>query len=93
MGLSSFNSLESAIESIFQKEVHIIKESYIGGGYINSASCLSLSNGERLFLKSNSIANRSFFDTEEEGILAIRSTGVIDTPDLLGKGIDKERNI
>ena len=93
MGLSSFNSLESAIESIFQKEVHIIKESYVGGGDINSASCLSLSNGERLFLKSNSIANRSFFDTEEEGILAIRSTGVIDTPDLLCKGIDKERNI
>lgn len=93
MSLLSYNSLESAIESIFGNEVHIVKESYVGGGDINNAFCLSLSNGERLFLKSNSIANRSFFDTEEEGIQAIRSTGVIDTPDLLCKGIDKERNI
>ena len=47
MSLLSYNSLELAIESIFGNEVHIVKESYVGGGDINNASCLSLSNGER----------------------------------------------
>lgn len=93
MSLTSYNSLQDAIVSILGEEVNIIKESFVGGGDINQASCLYLSNGERLFLKSNSVANRSFFDAEEEGILAIASTGAVDTPKLLCKGTDKERNI
>ena len=93
MSLTSYDSLEEAIQSVFGKEVHIVKESFVGGGDINNASCLSLSDGERVFLKSNSISNRSFFDAEEEGIFAIASTGKIDTPELLCKGIDKNKDI
>ena len=67
MSLTSYDSLEEAIQSVFGKEVHIVKESFVGGGDINNASCLSLSDGERVFLKSNSISNRSFFDATDSG--------------------------
>ncbi|MBR5406664.1 MAG: fructosamine kinase family protein [Lachnospiraceae bacterium] len=93
MEIRSFDSLEAAIEGCFGEGVREVKRSYVGGGDINDASCLLLSNGERIFVKSNTLANKSFFDAEEAGLNAIASTGAVRTPKLLCKGTDSRAGI
>ena len=93
MQIRSFDSLKEAIEGCFGEGVCETKRSYVGGGDINDASCLLLSNGERVFVKSNTLANKSFFDAEEAGLNAIASTGAIRTPKLLCKGTDSGKRI
>ncbi|MBQ7583940.1 MAG: fructosamine kinase family protein [Lachnospiraceae bacterium] len=88
MELRSYDSVKAAICGCFGSKVHIEGRSHVGGGDINNASCLNLGNGERVFIKSNSVANRGFFDAEEEGLNAIASTGAIGIPKLLCKGTD-----
>lgn len=92
MALNSYDSLKTGIKACFGENTEIIKRSYIGGGDINDACSLTLSNGRKVFLKSNTIANKSFFDAEEAGIEAITLTETIKTPKLICKGIDKEGN-
>ena len=58
--LKIYNTLQEGIKSFFGESVTIKDESYVSGGDINEAKCLKLSNGERIFVKSNSIANSSF---------------------------------
>ena len=93
MEIRSFDSLEAAIKGCFGDDVKEIKRSYVGGGDINDSSCLLLSNGERVFVKSNTLANKSFFDAEEAGLNAIALTGAVRTPKLLCKGTDSKRRI
>nr|MCR5357788.1 fructosamine kinase family protein [Lachnospiraceae bacterium] len=88
MTLRSYDSMEQAVKACFGENVSIVKRSYVGGGDINDSSCLHLSNGERIFIKSNTLDNKSFFDAEEKGLEAIRSTGTIGTPRLICKGVD-----
>lgn len=85
-----FESVSACIGASFGNQVTIEKTSYVGGGDINDARCLLLSNGERVFMKSNSIGNKDFFIAEESGLNAIASTGAIKTPKLLGRGVDEE---
>ena len=92
MGLPVFDSIEDAVHGLFGDDVHINGSSYVGGGDINDASCLILSNGEKVFVKTNSLANAGFFDAEETGLNAITSTGAINTPVLLCKGCDSAKN-
>lgn len=87
--LASYESINSAIEGCFGTGVHVIDRSYVGGGDINNAACLKLSSGKKVFVKSNSLSNRGFFDAEEKGINAIAVTNTIGTPKLLCKGTDK----
>ena len=87
--LASYESVSSAIEGCFGAGVHVIDRSYVGGGDINDAACLKLSNGKRVFVKSNSLSNRGFFDAEEKGLNAIAATNTIGIPKLLCKGTDK----
>ena len=62
MGLTSYDSLRSAVQGIFGSRAEIDGRSYVGGGDINIASCLTLSSGERVFVKSNFISKKAFFD-------------------------------
>ena len=88
-----YDSLEAAIKGCFGDSVKETKRSYVAGGDINDATCLQLSNGDRVFVKSNALSRRGFFDAEEAGLSAIASTGAIGTPKLLCKGTDAKRNI
>lgn len=88
MGLQVFDSLEDAVRGLFGESTGISGSSYVGGGDINDASCLILSNGNKVFVKTNSLQNAGFFDAEETGLEAIASTGTVNTPKLLCKGVD-----
>ena len=92
MKLTSYNSPEEGIRACFGETVTITERYSVGGGDINDASCLKLSNGEEVFVKSNTVSNKSFFDAEEEGLNAIATTGAIRTPGLICKGVDKKGN-
>lgn len=93
MGLRSFDSLELAISECFGKDVSISNRTYVGGGDINDACCLELTDGHRVFVKSNTLGNRDFFDAESHGLEAISSTHTIATPNLICIGIDKKKGI
>ena len=87
-----FNSIEECIQSFYGPFVTVKKKSPVGGGDINEAYVLSLSNDEKVFVKANSIKNADFFRAEQEGLNAITSLGKIKTPSLLGRGVDKEND-
>lgn len=93
MKMRSYNSLEQAVNGCFGEDVKISGRSFVGGGDINDAFCLSLSNGRQVFVKSNSVNNISFFEAESAGLEAIASTGAIKTPKLLCMGCDRRAGI
>ena len=88
-----YDSLEAAVTGRFGEAIAIEASSHIGGGDINQARCLHLSNGSRVFVKANTPANAAFFEAEEAGLRAIAATGTIRTPALLGRGLDRARGI
>lgn len=93
MALATYDSIEAAVKGCFGESVKITDRTYVSGGDINDAFCLLLGNNEKVFVKSNSVKNRDFFDAEEEGIAAIASTDTMGTPELLCKGVDASRKI
>ncbi|MCR5474740.1 MAG: fructosamine kinase family protein [Lachnospiraceae bacterium] len=93
MPIRSYDSIEAGIRGCFAPDVVIKERSYVHGGDINDSFCLHLSNGEDVFVKSNTLSNRGLFDAEETGLFSIASTKAIGTPDLLCKGVDQEKQI
>lgn len=93
MGLTSYGSIEEAVRGCFGTDVNIEDSRSVGGGDINSARLLMLSDGRSVFIKYNSSSNSAFFDAEEEGLSAIADTGVIKTPELFCKGMDPDKGI
>ncbi len=93
MALYSYNSIEEAIRKCFGEDVMIKDSRSCFGGDINTAKILYLSNGDCVFLKSNSIKKSGFFDSEEEGLWAIADTQTIRTPALICKGKDEDLGI
>lgn len=88
-----YHSVEDAVKALFGDDVGILRKDRIHGGDINDAYRLSLSNGKKLFLKSNSIKNSRFFITESHGLQALRATGMIGVPEILGTGTDERQGI
>lgn len=86
------SSLQEALDALFGSGVRIQGIQSISGGDINEASGLSLSNGNRIFMKSNAKENLSYFTAEMQGLSAIAQTGTIQTPHILACGTDDERN-
>ncbi len=60
------------------------------GGDINESYVLTLSNGERIFLKENRGKESDFFEAEAAGLRALADTGRIRMPRVLGTGRDGE---
>lgn len=89
--LPHFTSLKQALSELYGKEIKIVQSRRIAGGDINDAYGLVLSDGTRLFMKSNAKQNQSFFTAEAAGLYAIAQTGAIHTPHLLCSGTDEER--
>ena len=84
------NSLYDVIWNLFGTERRITKRRYVSGGDINEVCVLVLDDGRRLFLKSNSIRAFDNFSAEAEGLAAMRETGTVQVPELLGIGKDPE---
>jgi len=61
-------NLSQLLESIYGNPIQIKSFEAIGGGCINETQALKLSNGERVFLKSNPSAPKNFFTTEADGL-------------------------
>ena len=93
MHIPTYESLAAAITSCFGAGISIERRDYVGGGDINDACCLRLSNGERVFLKSNTAANYAFFEAEAAGLGAIAATHSIGTPKLLALGLDRRKGV
>ncbi|MCR5624365.1 MAG: fructosamine kinase family protein [Lachnospiraceae bacterium] len=91
MSVSKSNSIEEGIKSYFGDSVTILDFINVSGGDINEAQCIRLSNGERIFVKKNSIKNEKFFIAEEIGLNAIAQTGTINVPKLLFRGADTSK--
>ena len=83
-----FPSIQEAIQALFGADCRIAGRSAVAGGDANDAYLLTLTDGQRVFLKENTLARAAFFEAEAEGLSAIAQTGTIRTPALYGRGTD-----
>lgn len=60
--------IRQALENIFSPPVQILNVASVGGGCINETSVVSLSNGEKVFLKYHSDPPQGFFAGEAKGL-------------------------
>lgn len=60
----------------------------VGGGDINRAYRLTLSDGTELFAKANASSLLPMFEAEAEGLAAMRATGTIGVTDVLAIGLE-----
>ena len=84
-----YGSLKEALIGIYGEEVSVTDRRAVHGGDANEAYRLFLSNGETLFLKTNSTEREDFFRAEAEGIAALRSTAAIRVPQIHAMGKDE----
>lgn len=87
--LLHFASLEEALASLFGADIKIAQTDRIAGGDINKAYCLTLTDKTRIFMKSNTKENESFFTAEAAGLAAIAGTKTIRTPHIFCTGRDE----
>ena len=90
--MKEYTSVNEAIHDICGEEVSIEKTLSVSGGDINDAYACILSDGSKIFMKSNRRENIDFFRKEAEGLSAIKDTSTIKTPDVLGIGTDGNRS-
>lgn len=89
--IKQYHSLEEAVTHLFGDQVRCTERERVYGGDINDAWRVSLSSGEKIFVKTNHIRNLNFFQTEMQGLLVLRSTGEIGVPKPLGIGTDQKK--
>lgn len=87
-----YSSFNSALKGIFKDDVRVNSFQRIFGGDINIALKIKLNNGQELFMKANSLANKEFFFAEINGLEAIKSTGTIKTPEVYCCGQDEGKD-
>lgn len=86
--VSPGNSLDEVIHGLYGAERTITERRSVSGGDINEASVLILDDGTRLFMKSNVPDALDNFTAEAEGLAAMRKTGAVRVPEILGAGTD-----
>lgn len=86
-----FHTLEEALTTLFGSGAAIARAERIYGGDINEAYSLTLEKGHRIFMKTNSGRDASFFAAEAAGLFAIAQTGAVGTPRILGYGANAGR--
>lgn len=84
----AYNSLDSALTDLFGKDIKVVHSDRIAGGDINEAYALTLTDGSRIFMKSNTKENSAFFSAEAAGLTAIANTKAIRTPKIFCTGVD-----
>lgn len=86
--LPHFASLDSALTSLYGTAVAVAHRERVSGGDINKAFALTLTNGERIFMKANARERAAFFTAEAAGLSALAATRVVRTPRILCTGTD-----
>ncbi|MDO4978110.1 MAG: fructosamine kinase family protein [Eubacteriales bacterium] len=84
-----FSSIQEAVHSIFGENVFEEDKRAVFGGDINDAIVIKLSNGEKIFIKKNSIQYANMFSCEANGIAALAEAKCIGTPKIYGIIKDK----
>ncbi len=84
-------SLEDAVKDLFGQNVKIMKRDCIYGGSINNSYGIYLSNGEKVFAKTNAVKKFKMFFAEFLGLKALRTSEKIGVPKVLRIGIDKKK--
>lgn len=87
--IKKFSSISGALKELFGEEIQNTDRLF--GGDINDAFALTLSGGQKVFMKSNRRASSSFFAAEAAGIAAIAETRTIGAPKVLGCGEENGR--
>lgn len=82
--MKTYLSLNDAITEIYGEGRKITARTPVVGGDINEAYLLKLDDGRHLFLKSNRPDFLPCFRAEAEGLTAIKETGAIGVPHVLG---------
>lgn len=85
---ANYNSLALALTSMFGVAVSVKQTDRISGGDINKAYRLTLSTGDKVFMKANEKGNAGFFTAEAAGLTAIAMTDTVRTPQILCTGTD-----
>lgn len=67
------DKIENLLSETFSEPIRILGSSSCGGGCINRTEVLSLSNGEKAFLKSHPNPPQNFFHCEARGLDLLRS--------------------
>lgn len=88
-----YRSMEEMVHHVFGEETRIERTDRVCGGDINDAYRVTLSGGEHIFVKTNSIRNHAFFRTESRGLDALGALGEIGVPKILGTGADEGRGV
>ncbi len=86
--ISACGSIKEAVSSVCGSNVTVEKKQTVHGGDANDAYALFLSDGEKLFLKINSVSNADFFRAEAEGVAALKATGTLRVPKIYAIGTD-----
>ena len=86
------SDLNEVLSEIYGNSVTVIKKTPVSGGDINRAYTLLLSDGSRLFMKVNRRENGDFFRAEAEGLEAMKRTGAVNVPDVIGGGEDRNES-
>lgn len=89
MEILHVNMLEEAITAVFGENMRLTGKKPVYGGDINDSYRLTLSDGTAVFMKSNTQKNLPFFKAEASGLEALRQTGAIGVPKVLGIGTDR----
>ena len=88
-----FQSLNSAIKTLYGENVNVERGFKVPGGDINKSYGMQLSNGEILFMKANEKQNVDFFVKEAHNLKAIEKTKSIKTPKVLGFGTENGEEV
>ena len=91
--IPNYNSLAGALVDLFGSSVAISETDRLSGGDINKAYGLTLSTGDKIFMKANAKSNAAFFTAEAAGLTAIASTKAISTPKILCTGTDDGEDV
>jgi fructosamine-3-kinase len=83
---SVLDGVESALEAHAGKAVRIASTSPVGGGCINPSAQVTTENGDSFFLKWNPAAARDMFTAEADGLRALRNSGALRIPEVIGEG-------
>lgn len=86
-----YHSIEEALASLFGSSAAIAGSKRIFGGDINESYALTLTDGQRVFMKTNGKADASFFAAEAAGLGAVAGTKTVSTPQVLGYGTEAGR--
>ena len=87
------NSIDEVIAGLFGEGQRVANRQTLSGGDINRAYRLTLSNGQALFMKCNTVRNLPFFRTEAMGLEALGRSGAIGVPKPLAVGTDERQGI